>query len=115
MWIINATRTCVTSDLGLGQMVRIPTRDDNTLVHIQAPLTPISAKSDHDSVLFDTAHQPVRAKSKRRTIYLWKKADTAGIIKSLTTYSEIFFNTSFSSVNSMCQDINLRQQLTKYP
>ena len=42
---------------------------------------------------------------KWRTIYLWKKADTEGILKFLTAYSEKFFSTSFTSVNSMWEDI----------
>ena len=82
-------------------MVDFPTRGDNTLDLIFTshpsyqerckPLPPISAKSDHDIVLFDSAHQPVRARPKRRTINLCKKADTEGIVKFLTTYSEKFF------------------------
>ena len=37
------------------------------------PLPPISAKGDHDIVLSDTAHQLVRARPKRRTIYSGRK------------------------------------------
>ena len=112
---VSQTYLDIASDLGLEQMVSFPTRGDNTLDLIFTshpsyqerckPLPPISAKSDHDIVLFDTAHQPVRARPKRRTIYLWKKADIDGIVKSLTAYGERFFNSSFTSVNSMWQDI----------
>ena len=96
-------------------MVDFPTRGDDTLDLIFTshpmyqesckPLPPISAKSDHDIVLFDSAQQPVRARPKGKTIYLWKKADTEGIVKFLTAYSEKFFRTSFTSVNSMWEDI----------
>ena len=86
---IRQTYLDVASDLGLEQMVDFPTRGDNTLdltftshpsyQERWKPLPHISAKSDHDIVLFDSAHQPVRARPKRRTIYLWKKADNEGI------------------------------------
>ena len=35
----------------------------------------------------------------------WKKADTEGIVKFLAAYSEKFFSTSFTSVNSLWEDI----------
>ena len=104
----------LSADLGLEQMVHFLTRGDNTLDLIFTshqsyqerckPLPPVFAKSGHDIILFDTAHQPVRARLKRRTIYLWKKADSEGIKKALTTYSESFFSTTLRSVNSMWQE-----------
>ena len=96
-------------------MVQFPTRGENTLDRIftshpryqerRKSLPPISERSDHNIVLFDTAHQPVRSRPKRRTIYLWKMADTEGLKAALTIYSERFFSSSFSSVNNMWQDI----------
>ena len=69
---VSQTFLDVASDLGLEQMVDFPTRGDNTLGLIFTshpsfqerckPLPPISDKSDHDIVLFDTSHQPVRAR-----------------------------------------------------
>ena len=112
---VQPTHLDVASDLGLEQMIDFPTRGDNTLdliftSHLSyqkrcKPLPHISAKSDHDIVLFDIAHQPVRARFKRRTIYLWKRVDTEENVKFLTTYSEKVFGTSFTSVNSMWEDI----------
>ena len=96
-------------------MVQFPTRGDNTLdlIFTSHPsyqercksLPPISERSDHDIVLFDTAHQPVRSRPKRRTIYLWKKADTVGIKAAFTKYSVKCFSSSFTSVDNMWQEI----------
>ena len=118
---VSKTYLDVASDLGLEQMVDFPTRGDNTLDLIFTshpsyqerckPLPPISAKSDHDIVLFDSAHQPVRARPKRRTIYLWKKADTEGIVKFLTAYSE-FFSARHLPQSTVCGKTS-KQRLTK--
>ena len=112
---VSQTFLDVASDLGLEQMVDFPTRGENTLNLIFTshsrfqerckPLPPISDKSDHDIVLFDTSHQPIRARPKRRTILLWKKADTEGIQKAFISYSDRFFSTTFYAVNSMWEDI----------
>ena len=99
---------------GLGLMVDFPTQGENTLDLIftshpsfqeRCKPLPNSNKSDHDIVLFDTSHQPVRARPKRQTILLWKKADTEGIQKAFFIYSDRFFSTTFNTVNSMCEDI----------
>ena len=97
---VSQTFLDIASDLGLEQMVQFPTRGENTLdlIFTSHPcyqercksLPPISERSDHDIVLFDTAHQPVRSRPKRRTIYLWKKADTEGIKAAFTKYSVNF-------------------------
>ena len=97
---VSQTFLDIASDLGLEQMVQFPTRGENTLdlIFTSHPsyqercksLPSISERSDHDIVLFDTAHQPVRSRPKRRTIYLWKKADTEGLKTALTIYSERF-------------------------
>ena len=109
---VSQTFLNIASDLGLEQMVQFPTRGENTLDLIFTPhpsyqerLPLISERSDHDIVLFDTAHQQVRSRPKRRTIYLWKKADTEGLKTALTIYSERFFSSSFSPVNKMWRDI----------
>ena len=112
---VSQTFLDIASELGLEQMVQFPTRGENTLdlIFTSHPsyqercksLPPISERSDHDIVLFDTAHHSVRSRPKRRTIYLWKKADTEGLKTALTIYSERFFSSSFSSVNNMWQDI----------
>jgi len=95
-------------------MVTFSTRKENTLDLILTshpsfterckPLPPITEKSDHDIVLFDLATQPVRARPKRRTLYLWKKANTIGIKQSLAQYSETFLNQTFSSVDEMWEN-----------
>ena len=112
---VSETFLDIASDLGLEQMVQFPTRGENTLdlIFTSHPsyqercksLPPISERSDHDIVLFDTAHQPVRSRPKRRTIYLWKKADTEGIKTAFTKYSVKFFSSSFTSVDNMWQEI----------
>ena len=80
---VSQTFLDISSDLGLEQMVHFPTHGDITLDVIFTshpsyqkrcqPLPLISAKGDHDIVLSDTAHQLVRAKPKRRTIYSGRK------------------------------------------
>ena len=105
----------VASDLSLEQMVDFPTQDENTLNLIFTshtsfqercePLPPISDKSDHDIGLFDTSHQPVRARPKRQTVLLWKKSDSEGIQNAFIIYSDKFFSTTFNTVNSMWEDI----------
>ena len=112
------SQTFLASDLGLEQMVQFPTRGENTLDLISLlikvikrdanlyHLLSISERSDHDIVLFDTAHQPVRSRPKRQTIYLWKKADTEGIKAAFTKYSVKFFSSSFASVDNMWQEIH---------
>ena len=85
-------------------MVQFPTRGENTLdlIFTSHPsyqercksLPPISERSDHDIVLFDTAHQPVRSRHKRQTILVWKKADTEGIKAAFTKYSVKSFSSS---------------------
>ena len=64
---VSQTFLDIASHLGLEQMVQFPMRTENMLDLIFTshpsyqerckPLSPISAKSDHDVVLFDTAHQ----------------------------------------------------------
>ena len=109
--------SAVASDLGLEQMVDFPIRGENTpdLIFTShpsfqercKPLPPISGKSDHESVLFYTSHQLVRARPKRQTILLWKKAVTEGIKKAFINYSDRFFSTTFNIVNSMWLDIKI--------
>ena len=80
---VNQTYLDLAAEHSLEQMVDFPTRGDNTLnlvftshpsyVERCKPLPPIADNSDHDIVLFDTSHQPVITRPKRRTIYLWKK------------------------------------------
>ena len=74
------------------------------------PLPPIGLKSDHDVFLLDTSLQAVRAKPVKRTIYLWKKADTKGITTTLSNYSKAFRAEAFSSVEDMWQ--NLKTAIT---
>ena len=62
-------------------------------------------------VLFDTSHQPVRTRPKRRTIYLWKKANIMEIKRSLQEYYRHFQSQSFSSVNEMWNSI--KEEITK--
>ena len=112
---VSQTFLDIASDLGLEQMVQFPTHGENTLdlIFTSHPsyqercksLPPISESSDHDIVLFNTAHQPVRSRPKRRTIYLWKKADTEGIKATFTKYSVEFLSSSFTSVDNMWQEI----------
>ena len=112
---VSQTFLDIASDLGLEQMVQFPTHGQNTLdlIFTSHPsyqercksLPPISESSDHDIVLFNTAHQPVRSRPKRRTIYLWKKADTEGIKAAFTKYSVEFLSSSFTSVDNMWQEI----------
>jgi len=104
----------IASDLGLEQMVNFATRKDNTLDLILTshpsyterckPLPPVTDKSDHDIVLYDLAMQAVRTHPKRRTIYLWNKADTEGIKKALASFGISFMKQTFSSVEAMWQD-----------
>ncbi|XP_053380036.1 uncharacterized protein LOC128548696 [Mercenaria mercenaria] len=104
----------IASDLGAEQMVSFPTRKDNTLGLVLTshpgfserckPLPPITEKSDHDIVLFDLAMQPIRARPKRRTIYLWKKANTDGIKKALADYGQSFLSRTFSTTADMWAD-----------
>ena len=101
------------SDLDLEQMVSTPTRQNNILdlIFTSHPsftercktLPPISEKSDHDIVLFDVSMQPVRARPKRRTIFLWDKADIQGIKSSLATFRDKFMETNFQTVEQMWQ------------
>ena len=108
---VSQTFLNIVSDPGSEQMVQFPTCGENTLDLIFTPhpsyqercksLPLISERSDHNIVLFDTAHRQVRSRPKRRTIYLWKKADTEGLKTALTIYSERFFSSSFSPVNNM--------------
>lgn len=105
----------LTADMGLEQVVDFPTRGDNILDLVLTshpgykerckPLPPITAKSDHDIVLFDLSLQPVRTRPKRRTIYLWKKANIQGIKQAFSGYGSSFMNTTFHSVNDMWLDI----------
>ena len=106
----------IASDLGLEQMVQFQTCGENTLDLIftshpsyqerSKSLPHISERSDHDIVLLDTAHQqPVRSRQKRRSIYLWRKADTEGIKAAFTKYSVEFFSSFFTSVDNMWQEI----------
>ena len=118
---VSQTHLDIASDRGLEQMVSFPTRGDNTLdLNFTShpsyqerckPLSPLSAKSDHDIVMFETAHQTVRARPKRRTIYLWKKADTDGI-GSLLQPTVNGFSTHPSPLSTVCGKI-LRGLLTK--
>ena len=76
----------IASDLRLEQMVNFPTRGDNSLDIIFTSHPSVSLFLQllpRVTVLFDTAHQPVRARPKRRTIILWKKSDTDGIVSLL--------------------------------
>lgn len=97
---VNQTYLDLAAEHSLEQMVAFPTRGDNTLdlvftshpsyVERCKPLPPIADKSDHDIVLFYTSHQPVRTRPKRRTIYLWKKANIMEIKRSLQEYYRHF-------------------------
>ena len=118
---MNQTYLDLAAEHSLEQMVDFPTRGDNTLdlvftshpsyVERCKPLPPIADKSDHDIVLFDTSHQPVRTRPKRRTIYIWKKANIMEIKRSLQEYYRHFQSQSFSSVDEMWN--NIKEEITK--
>ena len=92
-------------------MVDFPTRQDNTLDLVLTshpgfkirckPLPPIGPKSDHDIVLFDTSHQPYRARPTRRKIFLWKKADLDGLRSTVAEASRSFLSTLFDDIEVM--------------
>ncbi|KAL3876446.1 hypothetical protein ACJMK2_034291 [Sinanodonta woodiana] len=82
---VNQTFVNIVHDMGLKQMVNFPIRVENTLdltltTHPSfmircKPLPPIGVKSDHDIVLFDTSLSPIRSKTPRQKIILWKRAN----------------------------------------
>ena len=107
---VSKTFLDITMELGLEQLVDFRTRLENTLDNIFTshpsfkirckPLPPIGQKSDHDIVLLDTSHQPLRARPPRRKIFLWKRADAEKIkqhIKEETSQSVECMWTLFKS------------------
>ena len=87
---VSQTFLDIASDLGLEQMIQFPTCGENTLdlIFTSHPsyqercksLPPISERSDHDIVLFDTAHQPVRSRPKRRKSTYGRICSSKGIL-----------------------------------
>ena len=108
---VSQTFLDIAQELGLEQMVDFPTRQDNTLDLVLTshpgfkirckPLPPIGPKSDHDIVLFDTSHQPYRARPTRRKIFLWKKADFDGLRSTVAEASRSFLSTLFDDIEVM--------------
>ena len=108
---VSQTFLDITMELGLEQLVDFPTRLENTLDLIFTshpsfkirckPLPPIGQKSDHDIVLLDTAHQPLRARLPRRKIFLWKRADAEKIKQHLKEFSHSFIKETSQSVECM--------------
>lgn len=63
---------------------------------------PPLGNSDHDIVLLDFATHITRPRPKRRrTIFLWKKANIKGIREELLGRKDTFMNTNYQDVNSM--------------
>ena len=70
------------------------------------PLSPIGPKSDHDIVLFDTPHQPYRARPTRRKTILWKKErkkskDLDDLRSTVAEASRSFLSTIFDDIEVM--------------
>ncbi|KAK3096966.1 hypothetical protein FSP39_005202 [Pinctada imbricata] len=97
------------ADLSIQQEVDQPTRGTNILDliftshpgHLNRCRTlPPLGNSDHDIVLIDVLTQVYRPQPKRRTIYLWKKANIANIRQSLDQQYNTFCCTEFNDVNN---------------
>ena len=108
---VSQTFLDITMELGLEQLVDFPTKLENTLNLIFTshpsfkirckPLPPIGQKSDHDIVLLDTAHQPLRARPPRRKIFLWKRADAEKMKQHLKEFSHSFMKETSQTVECM--------------
>ena len=104
---VNKTFLEVIANNNLEQIVDFPTRKDNTLDLVltthpsfkaRCKPMPSIGSSDHDIVLLDTNIFPTRPKPIRRTIHLWKKADTEGIKKDLANLAD--------DINPNTKDVN---------
>ncbi|CAG2209252.1 unnamed protein product [Mytilus edulis] len=112
---VSQTYLDISQDMALEQMVKFPTRLQNTLDLILTshpsfmirckPLPPIGLKSDHDIVLYDTNIQPNRVKPTRRKIFLWKKANMKAIKISLKNFGEQFCQSKDQTVEAMWKAI----------
>ncbi|XP_062575423.1 uncharacterized protein LOC134237333 [Saccostrea cucullata] len=107
---INNAFMQMTADLNLQQVVDIPTRGENILDLLltshpgqlsRCKTIPPLGNSDHDVVLLDFTTHISRPRPKRRTIYLWKKANTNGIRDELQSQLDTFTHTNYEDVNSM--------------
>ena len=96
---VSQTYLDIVADNDLVQQVDFPTRKTKTLdliltthpsFKLRCKALPSVANSDHDVVLYDTSLSPIRPKPPRRKIYLWKKADTAGMKKDMLEFSQTF-------------------------
>ena len=101
----------ISQDLALEQMVDLTTRNQNILdlvltshpafmIHCSR-LPPLGAKSDHDIVLYDSAHQVVRTRQPRRKILLWKNVDKESTKQACAELCHSFHGSTFSSVDDM--------------
>ncbi|CAG2244745.1 unnamed protein product [Mytilus edulis] len=123
---VSQTYLDISQDMALEQMVKFPTRLQNTLDLILTshpsfmirckPLPPIGLKSDHDIVLYDTNIQPNRVKPTRRKIFLWKKANMKAIKISLKNFGEQFCQSKDQTVEAMWKAIKtiLEQLIEKH-
>ena len=101
----------ISQDLALEQMVDFTTRNQNILdlvltthpafmIHCSR-LPPLGAKSDHDIVLYDSAHEVVRTRQPRRKILLWKNVDKESTKQTCVELCHSFHGSTFSSVDDM--------------
>ncbi|CAG2209667.1 unnamed protein product [Mytilus edulis] len=112
---VSQTYLDISQDMALEQMVKFPTRLQNTLDLILTshpsfmirckPLPPIGLKSDHDIVLYDTNIQPNRVKPTHRKIFLGKKANMKAIKISLKNFCEQFCQSKDQTVEAMWKAI----------
>ena len=101
----------ISQDLALEQMVDFTTRNQNILdlVLTSHPafmircsrLPPLGAKSDHDIVLYDSAHEVVRTRQPLRKILLWKNVDKESTKQACAELCHSFHGSTFSSVDDM--------------
>ena len=89
----------ITHDFGLEQVVKIPTRENNTLdlfllnqpslVHSTKTLPPLG-QGDHDIVHHELKISPGRRKQKQRHIKLYKKTNWDGLREEMRHYQQTY-------------------------
>jgi len=98
----------LTFDIGSEQMIRFPTRNNNTLdlfltnrPSLVTRTKRLPGVSDHDAVFVEVHAQATRKRPTKRKIPLWKNADYESIQLATTR-----FTSSFTSDNTPDTDIN---------
>ena len=95
-------------ELDLEHVVNFPTRQDSILdlVLTSHPslvnrCKPLPGISDHDIVLIDANVRATRTRTPKRTIYLWKTANTQELQDEVRTSMEDFSSNEFPTIDDM--------------